>query len=331
MLAYERLPSPHGGGGAPNEHNMPVVVAVHGMLSDRESMRPLCSSLSACARVYLVDLPGHGASELGLSGSHPLTMDSLARGLLHFIKQLQLRRCLLLGHSLGGQVCMCAALLASRDEGGAPGHDQEGDTQGREGEEGPQVDPRGIEKGGPPPEPLVAGVCAIDILPINYFETGQPLPRVAGGLDIVELLEALARLDLSKVSNKQEAVCLLQQQQPTLSVQEAEGALSLLQETPDVKPTPLRWRMAVGPLSEALKKKVLFWGAPQGGGPFDGPLLLIKGERSPWVSLSAVETKTKHLFPHSRVEVIPNAGHSPHRDFPQEVSRLVLTQLQHLA
>ncbi|KAL8271486.1 hypothetical protein Esti_004521 [Eimeria stiedai] len=318
MLAYERLPAPQGGG---LDEHQPVVVAVHGLLSDRESLKPLCNYFAACAQVYLVDLPGHGASDLGLLGHQPLSVEALARGVLNLIKQLGLNRCLLLGHSLGGQVCMCAALLASREEGPPP--------QVQEG--GPHE-----EVGGAPRPALVAAVCAVDILPINYFETGQPLPPVVGGLDIVQLFELLAQLDLSGVSTKQQAVQLLQQQQPALSLQEAEGALSLLQETPGgEKGAPLRWRMAVRPLSEALKKKELCWGAPLDGSGgvcrFKGPLLVLKGGNSPWVCEANFETKTKDLFPNSRLEVVPHAGHSPHTDTPHQVAGLVLRQLQQVA
>ncbi|KAL8442360.1 hypothetical protein Emed_007333 [Eimeria media] len=322
MLAYEVLPSPQEGGPV---DSLPVVVAVHGMLSDRESLRPLCTSLSACARVYLVDLPGHGASGLGLLNQKPLSVEALARALLDLIIHLKLTRCMLLGHSLGGQVCMCAALLAGV-EGGAP------PQQGLEG---------GPSQGGPqgaPLAPLVAAVCAVDILPVNYFETGEPLPPVAGGLDIVQLLEVLAQLEISNVSTKQQAVRLLQQQHPAFSLEEAEGALSMLQETADgEKGAPhLRWRMEVGPLSEALRKKELCWGVPVSNSsgqvsPFKGPLLVLKGENSPWVSKSMFETKTKTLFPISRLETIAHAGHSPHKDFPQQVVGLVLQQLKQVA
>ncbi|KAL8442534.1 hypothetical protein Emag_006363 [Eimeria magna] len=327
MLAYEILASPHDGG--PTEHGLPVVVAVHGMLSDRESLKPLCNSFAACARVYLVDLPGHGASDLGLVGQQPLSVEALAKALLKLVKKLGLSRCLLLGHSLGGQVCMCAALLASIEEGAPPQHDQE--------EGGPHGGPHRIEGGGPP-APLVAAVCAVDILPINYFETGKPLPPVAGGLNIVELLELLACLDISGVRTKQQAVELLQQQHPALSQQEAEGALTLLQETPDgEKGAPLlRWRMEVGPLSEALKKKELCWGAPsvdESGRvyPFKGPLLILRGENSPWVSEEMFKSKAKNFFPDSKLKTIPKAGHAPHRDCPQQVAGLVLQQLQQVA
>ncbi|KAL8429600.1 hypothetical protein Efla_007457 [Eimeria flavescens] len=317
---------------APQQHGqlqeLLPVVAVHGLLSDRSSLRPLCRLLAAsAAAVYLVDLPFHGASsapsaeegdrwppeEEGAPAPPPVSERRFAAALLRLLEGLRLSRCLLLGHSLGGQVCMRAALL---------------EAERRRREEG---------RGGA--APLVAAVCALDILPLNYFHLPQPLPAVAGALNIVQLMRLLAALDVSGLQSKQQAVQLLLQQHPPMSTQQAEGALALLQEETQGEegPPTLKWRMQVGPLSEALLSQELCWDGPslpeapqQQQQPqqqelcaFEGPLLVVRGSESLWVSPSAFEAHAKPLFPKARLETIQGASHSPHKDNPQAVAQLL--------
>ncbi|CDJ38296.1 hypothetical protein, conserved [Eimeria tenella] len=270
-----------------------ALVAVHGMLGDRSSLRDFCKGLEPLLppgrvlKVYLVDLPGHGGSG---APEGPLTVPGMAAALLQLLQQQQLENVLLLGHSLGGQVCMCAALGA--------------------------------------PQGLVGGLCVIDISPINYFEQQQQLPAVAGALDIVLLLQALAALDLTGLQSPAAALLLLQQQHPSIS--DADGAFLLQQLQQTAPGGPLQWRMAVGPLSSALQRRELCWGPPEAptsnssssssssssSWVFGGPVLLFKGSKSPWIDLKRDTNQILSFFPKAKIEVIQDAGHSPHKEQP---------------
>ncbi len=56
--------------------------------------------------------------------------------------------------------------------------------------------------------------------------------------------------------------------------------------------------------------------------PFMGPALFIRGEKSRYILDEDLE-KIQELFPHSRLETIPEAGHWVHSDQPEEFLRCV--------
>ena len=85
----------------------PAVVLVHGLGSFAESWRHNVPALAERATVYAVDLPGFGrsAKPRGRYG-----LDYLARALRGFMDALGLGSASLVGHSLGGAVCLTYAL-----------------------------------------------------------------------------------------------------------------------------------------------------------------------------------------------------------------------------
>ncbi|OEH77711.1 hypothetical protein cyc_07930 [Cyclospora cayetanensis] len=292
-LAYELIasspPAPH----AVSPLAPLTLVVVHGMLVDKASLRPFCQLLSKAlagssipASVYLVDLPAHGDSP----SCTPLSVVSMGEQLLSFLASLNLSRCFLLGHSLGGQVCMAAALA---DMGN-----------------------------------IIGGLCVIDISPVNYFLDSLPLPNVAGERNIVELFALLATLDVDALKTKQQAVEALQQKDAQITQSEADYCLNLLQEQHSGKGGPLAWRMDLRGLADALQSKVLCWNIPRGssgkGGVFVGPMLLVRGERSPWVSVERHEKRILELFPKGRIHTLAGVGHVPQIDDPEGLLKVVL-------
>jgi pimeloyl-ACP methyl ester carboxylesterase len=95
MLAYER----HGSGDP--------LVLVHGVTHRRQAWYPVVDELAEQREVFLVDLPGHGASpsfELdGLS-----VKDALRRDFEDFLDEVELDRPHIAGNSLGGLVALHA-------------------------------------------------------------------------------------------------------------------------------------------------------------------------------------------------------------------------------
>jgi len=85
-----------------------AVVLVHGWSCDRSYFRHQLESLSDKYLVVSVDLAGHGDSELGRQNS---TIASFGADVAAVVKKLRLKRTVLVGHSMGGDVVVAAARL----------------------------------------------------------------------------------------------------------------------------------------------------------------------------------------------------------------------------
>ena len=85
----------------------PAIILVHGLGGFAESWRHNVPALAERATVYAVDLPGFGRS-----GKPPGRYDLqfLARALHAFVDALGVSQVSLVGHSLGGAVCVTYAL-----------------------------------------------------------------------------------------------------------------------------------------------------------------------------------------------------------------------------
>ncbi len=88
--------------------SLPIVL-VHGLGVASSYFVPLAERLAPHFRVYAPDLPGHGHSA---TPPRPLDIAGLTRALLDWMTVAGLPRAILLGHSLGAQLAVEAALLA---------------------------------------------------------------------------------------------------------------------------------------------------------------------------------------------------------------------------
>ena len=83
-----------------------TIVLLHGFLENASMWNEIASELSKRNRVITIDLLGHGSSDcLGYVHS----MELFAEALEAVLKQLRIRRCILVGHSLGGYVALSFA------------------------------------------------------------------------------------------------------------------------------------------------------------------------------------------------------------------------------
>src|SRR3954468_9930693 len=89
-----------------DEYNTPVVL-LHGLGSDADTWAEVGTALADRYRVLAPDQRGHGDSEHTAEYSFELLRDDLYR----LVDALDLRRFVLVGHSMGGTV---AALFAER-------------------------------------------------------------------------------------------------------------------------------------------------------------------------------------------------------------------------
>ncbi|MDP6635362.1 MAG: alpha/beta hydrolase [Phycisphaerae bacterium] len=84
----------------------PTLVFVHGWCCDRTYWRHQIPRFAKRYRVVAIDLGGHGDSGLNRSG---WTIESFGRDVAAVVKALDLKRVILIGHSMGGPVNISAA------------------------------------------------------------------------------------------------------------------------------------------------------------------------------------------------------------------------------
>lgn len=89
--------------------NAPVIVMVHGLGGYIKNWYLTIEGLSDSYRCIALDLPGYGQSTLRAFEEEDY-MAFFARSLDAFVKKLELRNVVLMGHSMGGQVSIIAAL-----------------------------------------------------------------------------------------------------------------------------------------------------------------------------------------------------------------------------
>jgi len=84
----------------------PAIVLLHGFLENSSMWKDLIPELSKRNKVIAIDLLGHGNSDcLGYVHS----MELFAETVYAVLKQLKIRKCSLVGHSLGGYVALALA------------------------------------------------------------------------------------------------------------------------------------------------------------------------------------------------------------------------------
>ena len=85
----------------------PVVVLVHGLVSDSSTWSPAISALADLGlRVIAPDLLGHGASDKPPCTPDTYSLDGFATSLRALLVALDIPRATLVGHSLGGAIAM---------------------------------------------------------------------------------------------------------------------------------------------------------------------------------------------------------------------------------
>ena len=145
---------------------------------------------------------------------------------------------------------------------------------------------------------LVRRLVALDIAPVAYGHTQDGV------------IEALEGTDVATVTSRSGADVLLSQQLDDHSVR------AFLLQSLDLKASPPRWKMNLGALRANMDNLT---GWPDGGQPFDGPVLVLRGGDSNYVD-DRGEKAIRALFPQALIETVPGTGHWLHAEKPGQVA-----------
>lgn len=154
----------------------------------------------------------------------------------------------------------------------------------------------------------VRSVIAADIAPVGYA------PRHD------EILDGLNNLDLSAVNSRRDADRQLAEYVDIPGVRQF--LLKNLERIPEDQQTDteqrFRWRLNL-PAIDACYANIA--AGPEGSGPFEGPVLFIKGGDSPYIQRDHEQT-IRALFPAAELKVITGTGHWLHAEKPDTFAAL---------
>lgn len=145
---------------------------------------------------------------------------------------------------------------------------------------------------------LVRRLAVLDIAPVAYGHTQDGI------------IEALEATDISTVTSRSGADVLLSRQLDDHSVR------AFLLQSLDLKASPPRWKMNLAALRANMDNLT---GWPDGGQPFDGPALFLRGGDSDYLDARG-EAAIRDLFPQAVIETIPGTGHWLHAEKPAPVA-----------
>ena len=89
--------------------NQPLILFLHGFMGDSNEFNPVISLLSEQFSCLTVDLTGHGKTRV-LGGEECYTMVNTAQGLIDWLDELNVKRCFLVGYSMGGRLALYLSL-----------------------------------------------------------------------------------------------------------------------------------------------------------------------------------------------------------------------------
>ncbi len=109
------------------EGGIPILL-VHGMAGDSGFWRSTVAALSTPRRLIIPELRGHGRSVLPVDGDHAIA--SHASDMLRVLDQLDVERCIVVGHSFGASIAIEMARMAPTRVAGLVVIDGAGDFTG---------------------------------------------------------------------------------------------------------------------------------------------------------------------------------------------------------
>ncbi|MEM8832858.1 MAG: alpha/beta fold hydrolase [Cyanobacteria bacterium P01_G01_bin.19] len=93
------------------DQNKPIVLFLHGFMGCWQDFQEIADLLQPAFCCLLVDLPGHGKTEV--SSDRYYQMPEVAMAIVNLLKQLSIPRCFLIGYSMGGRLALYLAVFFS--------------------------------------------------------------------------------------------------------------------------------------------------------------------------------------------------------------------------
>lgn len=146
----------------------------------------------------------------------------------------------------------------------------------------------------------VERLVVADIAPVRYA------PHHAG------ILETMQALDTHSLGSRRQA-----DQALAKGIDDARVRQFLLTNLIPAE-AGFNWRLNVPALAQCYDQ---IMAAPQATGPYEGPVLFIKGGNSDYIQTSH-QTATARLFPQAQLRLIPQTGHWLHAEKPDVFSGL---------
>ncbi|MBN1211111.1 MAG: 2-succinyl-6-hydroxy-2,4-cyclohexadiene-1-carboxylate synthase [candidate division Zixibacteria bacterium] len=87
----------------------PVILLLHGFLGGKDDWTEITDRLCENFLTVTVDLPGHGYTQVNGIDKY-YTMPSCAWGMINFLDQLKIKKCHLVGYSMGGRLALYLAV-----------------------------------------------------------------------------------------------------------------------------------------------------------------------------------------------------------------------------
>ena len=145
---------------------------------------------------------------------------------------------------------------------------------------------------------MVRRLAVLDIAPVAFGHTQDGI------------IEALEATDVASATSRSGADTLLAQQLDDHSVR------AFLLQSLDLKASPPRWKMNLAALRANMENLT---GWPDGGTPFNGPALFLRGGDSDYVT-DRGEDAIREFFPQAVIEAVPGTGHWLHAEKPGQVT-----------
>lgn len=257
------------------------VVFVHGLFGSIENLGMIIRLLKDEFSIYAIDLPNHGRSKHTSETSLP----SMAASMLNWMDSVGLDRVDLVGHSLGGKVCMELALRY--------------------------------------PE-RVNRLIVADIAPVAYPRRHDDVFKAYRAVDL-DTIKSRADADklmspyVPLASTRSFLLKNLEKNtdnaptNPTDTPTDKTGNI-------DAPKSAWRWRVNLDTLEDNYNN--IISANTSSCRPFDKPVLFIKGEKSDYIMPKHQESILA-LFPNAGVKVINNTDHWLHAEKPEIFAGLV--------
>ncbi|KAL7538218.1 hypothetical protein ACHAXR_008371, partial [Thalassiosira sp. AJA248-18] len=282
----------------------PIFSFLHGLLGNKRNFASLASSLSTQLQnprpIYNLDLRNHGENTHDWRPT--MSYSEMARDVLSFMDKITEQNAVLVGHSMGGKVAQCLALMY--------------------------------------PE-RVAGLVVLDIAPVRYYSDQKEKGGDGSGWKAVEeIVRNVAQIDLNEggYTTKRDVDAVLRQgmlEDPALRA----FVLTNLEQlrTTEENEVPLRWKIHWDGIVDQLDRiagfdvhdQVMDDSAveadmiiPQSNMQYGGDVFFIHGGASRFVRHSYISTIAS-FFPNHMLTTIRGAGHWVHAEAPDDTIALL--------